>query len=178
MLSFACSIFSVKGKTLVWGPYKKIHWYSFKNKKQRYINIGQHCPSLKFRPHCVFDFDALIALVRLATLALSSWIVACCSLSWRLCPGPWLWLGLWLWTWACKSRSSSRETSESDGRLVYESAEPCQKRAIGSNSKFEMNRKSSRKSCNFQFISFLLNFHFAIFSLNDLFGWMGYIILG
>lgn len=59
-----------------------------------------------------------------ATLALSSWMVACCSLSCRLCPGPWLWLGLWLWTWACTSRSSSRETSESDGLLVYESAEP------------------------------------------------------
>lgn len=58
------------------------------------------------------------------TLALSSWMVACCSFSCRLCPGPWLWLGLWLWTWACTSRSSSRETSESDGLLVYESAEP------------------------------------------------------
>lgn len=55
---------------------------------------------------------------RLATLALSSWMAACCSLSWRLCPGPWLWLGLWLWTWACTSRSSSRDTSESDGLLV------------------------------------------------------------
>jgi len=59
-----------------------------------------------------------------ATLALSSWAVACCSLSWQLCPGPWLWLGLWLGTWAGTSRSSSRETSESDGLLVYESAEP------------------------------------------------------
>lgn len=60
----------------------------------------------------------------LATLALSSWMVVSCSLSCRFCPGPWLWLGLWLWTWACTSRSSSRETSESDGLLVYESAEP------------------------------------------------------
>lgn len=60
----------------------------------------------------------------LATLALSSWMVASCSLSCRFCPGPWFWLGLWLWTWACTSRSSSRETSESDGLLVYESAEP------------------------------------------------------
>lgn len=63
--------------------------------------------------------------VHVATLALSSWMVACCSRSCRLCPGPWLWLGLWLCTWACTSRSSSKETSESDGLLVYESAEPC-----------------------------------------------------
>lgn len=61
----------------------------------------------------------------LDTLARSSWTAACCSLSWRLCPGPWLWFGLWLWTWAGTSRSSSRDTSESDGLLVYESAEPC-----------------------------------------------------
>lgn len=67
----------------------------------------------------------------LATLALSSWMVACCSRSWRLCPGPWFWLGLWLWTWAWTSRSSSRETSESDGLLVYESAEPCNHRSHG-----------------------------------------------
>lgn len=70
------------------------------------------------------SFHGFVLPASLATLALSSWMVASCSLSCRFCPGPWLWLGLWLWTWACTSRSSSRETSESDGLLVYESAEP------------------------------------------------------
>lgn len=51
-----------------------------------------------FGPTVRLSLTPLVVRVRLATLALSSWMVACCSLSWRLCPGPWLWLGLWLWT--------------------------------------------------------------------------------